>query len=65
MAGGQSWALMAHPGGLKCDLFITHGFRLIIMGPSNVQELVSFLMNFAFLNRFVGPAGTSKAPWGP
>eukprot|EP00929_Paragymnodinium_shiwhaense_P036022 TRINITY_DN19356_c0_g1_i3.p1 TRINITY_DN19356_c0_g1~~TRINITY_DN19356_c0_g1_i3.p1 ORF type:complete len:757 (+),score=37.20 TRINITY_DN19356_c0_g1_i3:104-2374(+) len=24
--GGSSWALMKHPGGLKCDLFITHAW---------------------------------------
>merc|ERR1719210_2873168 len=23
-AGGMSWALMLHPGGLECDLFVTH-----------------------------------------
>jgi len=26
MAGKQSWALMNHPVGLKCDLFITHSW---------------------------------------
>ncbi|CAE7801825.1 unnamed protein product, partial [Symbiodinium sp. CCMP2456] len=25
-AGGMSWALMKHPEGLECDLFITHGW---------------------------------------
>mmetsp|Transcript_112458 Transcript_112458/g.328751 ORF Transcript_112458/g.328751 Transcript_112458/m.328751 type:complete len:957 (+) Transcript_112458:59-2929(+) len=25
-AGAMSWALMCHPQGLKCDLFITHGW---------------------------------------
>ena len=25
-AGGCSWALMYHPKGLKCDLFVTHGW---------------------------------------
>lgn len=26
-AGGMSWALMRHPEGLKCDLFITHAWQ--------------------------------------
>lgn len=25
-AGGMSWALMLHPEGLECDLFVTHGW---------------------------------------
>ncbi len=38
--------------------------RLVIMGPSNVQELVSFLMNFVFLNRFFWPGRHLKSSVG-
>lgn len=26
-AGGMSWALMRNPGGLKCDIFVTHAWQ--------------------------------------
>eukprot|EP00928_Gymnodinium_smaydae_P000119 TRINITY_DN10045_c0_g1_i2.p1 TRINITY_DN10045_c0_g1~~TRINITY_DN10045_c0_g1_i2.p1 ORF type:complete len:610 (+),score=66.04 TRINITY_DN10045_c0_g1_i2:67-1830(+) len=26
-AGGMSWALMLHPDGLKCDIFVTHAWQ--------------------------------------
>eukprot|EP00927_Polykrikos_kofoidii_P040898 TRINITY_DN34878_c0_g2_i1.p1 TRINITY_DN34878_c0_g2~~TRINITY_DN34878_c0_g2_i1.p1 ORF type:complete len:712 (-),score=73.18 TRINITY_DN34878_c0_g2_i1:9-2144(-) len=27
IAGGMSWALMLHPDGIKCDLFVTHAWQ--------------------------------------
>merc|ERR1719401_1843238 len=38
-AGGMSWALMMHPEGLPCDLFITHCWR------EGVFELVSKVLH--------------------
>ncbi|CAE7332361.1 unnamed protein product [Symbiodinium necroappetens] len=39
LAGNPSWALMLHPGGLKCDLFITHGWA------EGVFEFVDQIIN--------------------
>ena len=30
LAGRQSWALMANPEGLKCELFVTHGWAQVV-----------------------------------
>ena len=39
LAGNPSWALMLHPGGLKCDLFITHAWA------EGVFEFVDQIIN--------------------
>ena len=28
-AGGMSWALMRHPEGLDCDIFVTHAWQAV------------------------------------
>ena len=28
-AGGMSWSLMRHPGGLACDVFVTHAWQVL------------------------------------
>ena len=39
MSGGQSWALLAHPSGLYCDLFVSHGWA------EGIYEFIDKVLN--------------------
>ena len=39
MSGGQSWALLAHPSGIQCDLFVSHGWA------EGIYEFIDKVLN--------------------